>query len=100
MDEGQDVQERPLTAILVETLDGELGKFNLVEIAELGNTDNVTVTQLTETTLFILYGPEVSYNRVKLLLSDAASYLIKADVNIEKQLLSKFSKRYMFGPRP
>ena len=49
----------------------------LIEVVELEKTGNSTDTQLIITTLRKLYGSDIQYDKVRLLISDAATYVIR-----------------------
>ena len=89
VDETIDSKSRSIIAIIAKTL-CETG-FNipyLIEVAELEKTDNSTVTQLIITTLAKLYGSDIQYDQLRLLVSDAAAYMIK----VGKKLKNSFTQ--------
>ena len=79
LDETTDSMGRPMCAVLAGPLDGEfLGRPFLIDLIDLGSTNNQTVQQCVNTALFKLLGDELNYDKVRLFLMDGAAYCIKA----------------------
>ena len=77
VDESTDVQGRAIAGVLIGVLDGTNRKPYLVEVAELERTDSVLIGQLVNNTLANLFNV-IPYDKFKLFISDAASYMILA----------------------
>jgi len=68
-----------MTAILAGSLDGEtLARPFLIHVLDVVNNNNVTLQQAIVKALNGVLGEELDYNKVKLLVTDAASYCVKA----------------------
>ena len=83
VDESQDVQGRSIAAVLIGKSNAELSKPPLVDLQELEKTDNVFVTRLINTKLSKIYGAEIPYERVRILMSVAAAYLRRVGNNMK-----------------
>eukprot|EP00095_Tigriopus_kingsejongensis_P000833 maker-scaffold63_size435493-snap-gene-3.26 protein:Tk00833 transcript:maker-scaffold63_size435493-snap-gene-3.26-mRNA-1 annotation:"PREDICTED: uncharacterized protein LOC100897935" len=78
-DKTTDKQGRSMTAILAGPLDGEsLGRPFLILVVDVVHNNNVTLQQVVMKALHGLFGEDLDYNRVKLLLTNAAAYCLKA----------------------
>ena len=75
VNESTDDQGRAIAGVLIGVLDGTNRKPCLVEVAELERTDNLLIGQLVNNTLAILFNV-IPYNKFKLFISVAASYMI------------------------
>ena len=79
MDESTDSVGRPICIVLAGPLDGEyLGRPYLIDLINLGSTNNRTVQQCVNSALFKLFGAELDYEKINLFVTDAAPYCVKA----------------------
>eukprot|EP00095_Tigriopus_kingsejongensis_P008118 snap_masked-scaffold184_size276635-processed-gene-1.15 protein:Tk08118 transcript:snap_masked-scaffold184_size276635-processed-gene-1.15-mRNA-1 annotation:"PREDICTED: uncharacterized protein LOC100902024" len=79
VDETTDSLGRSMTAILAAPLDGDyLDRPYLIHVVDIVSANNVTLQQAVVKALHKLFGDEIDYDKVKLLLTDAAAYCIKA----------------------
>lgn len=83
VDETTDVKQRYVLNVLVGVLDGNPCKSMLLYSDELMATNNSTVTQAIINACSILWPNGINYERVLLLLSDQAAYMLKAGQNLK-----------------
>lgn len=90
VDESADSKNRPVVSILVGSLNGEKPISFLLDIVYLdGSTDSVKIYQTINESLKILWPEMFYYDRVRLLTSDQASYMLKAGRQMKKNVFPK-----------
>ena len=83
IDESTDVEQRYILNILIGKLNGKRSKPYLVYSKELHEVNNITVCQAINDCCRIVYPSEIKYNRLKLVVSDQAAYMVKAVRNLK-----------------
>lgn len=86
IDETTDVCDRQVLHILVGKLDGRTNKPMLLKSTNLDKTNGTTVAQAFINSMDILWPNEKYYNRVLLVVTDAATYMISAFNNLKSYL--------------
>ena len=85
MDETTDSLGRPICVVLAGPLDGDfLGRPYLIDLVNLGTTNNITVQQCINSGLFKLLGEDLEYEKVRLFLTDGAAYCVKAGKGLKE----------------
>lgn len=70
---------RPMCMVLAGPLDGDfLDRPYLIDLVNLGAANNQTVQQSVNSALFKVLGGKLSYERIRLFLTDGAAYCVKA----------------------
>ena len=83
VDETTDVRGKAVAAVLIGILgDDELSKPQLFNVVELERTNATTITQIVNTTFMEINGCE-KYEKLRLFMTDAASYMIKAGSDLK-----------------
>jgi len=81
------INGRKIYSIIVGRLDGEPSKPFLLDIMEISeNPNNINAAQSLTDALQILWPERLFYERVRLLLTDQASYMVKAGENLRQGL--------------
>lgn len=85
VDETTDSKGRYIAALIVGALNGDKPSYGyLVSLKELPQTNNKTISRFVNDSLINLFLPDkVPVNRVLLMLSDAAPYMVKAANNLQ-----------------
>lgn len=83
VDETTDIKQRYVLNVLVGVLDGNPTKSMLISSQELEATNNATVTQAIVNACTILWPDGIRFEKVFLLLSDQAAYMMKAGENLK-----------------
>ena len=79
VDETTDRQGRAMTAILAGPLDGQSVECPyMIELTDIITANNSTLQQAVIKALHKLFGDDLDYNKIRLLLTDGAPYCIKA----------------------
>lgn len=79
IDETSDATGRAMCVVLAGPLDGEyLGHPFMIDLVNLGATNNKTVQQCVNSALLRLLGDDLDYNNIKLFVTDGAAYCVKA----------------------
>lgn len=78
VDETTDFKQRYVFNVLVGTLNGEVSRSMLIAVRYLEETNSETVTQAILDVLTIIWPDKLYYERIWLLISDQAPYMIKA----------------------
>lgn len=79
IDETTDASGRAMCIVLAGPLDGEfLKRPFMIDLVNLGDTNNRTVQQCVNSALLRLLGDDLDYNSIKLFLTDGAAYCVKA----------------------
>ena len=85
VDETTDRLGRAMTAILAGPLDGEfLGRPFLIDLVDVGSTNNKTIQQAIVAALTKLFGSDLDYGKVRLLVTDGAAYCLKAGSGLKE----------------
>ena len=85
MDEVTDSLGRPMCVVLAGPLDGDfLERPYLIDMVNLGTTNNLTVQQCINSALFKLLGGDLDYEKVRLFLTDGATYCVKAGKGLKE----------------
>lgn len=78
VDESTDYQQRPMVSVLVGVLNGRDQKSYLLNLVKLdGRVDHSAICHVINESLLILWPSGIKYDRVKLLISDQAAYMLK-----------------------
>jgi len=83
IDETTDKQQRYVFNALVGILNGEKSKPMLVAVRYLDVTNNVTVSQTVNDVCLLIWNGNIYYDRLKLIISDQATYMLKAVSNLK-----------------
>lgn len=84
VDETKDVCGRAVCVILVGILDGKTNsKPFLLDVIDIQKTNNKTVTQFIVNALAKLYDGEIAYDRLRLFVTDGASYMLKSGRDVK-----------------
>ncbi len=76
---------RPMCIVLVGPLDSTyLERPYLIDVVNLGATNNCTVQQCLNSSLFQLLGGDLDYDKVLLFLADGAAYFVKAGKGLKE----------------
>lgn len=90
VDESSDFQQRPLVSIMIGALDGRASKSFLFDLVRLDKAANgVQIIQLVSKSLLKLWENDIHYDRVRLLVSDQASYMLTAGRDMKASLYPK-----------
>lgn len=83
-DETTDATGRAMCALLAGPLDGSfLARPFLIDLADIGRSNNLTLQQFVTSGLFKLFGDDFDYNQVHLFLTDGAPYCLKAGLGLK-----------------
>eukprot|EP00095_Tigriopus_kingsejongensis_P011599 maker-scaffold325_size206031-snap-gene-0.16 protein:Tk11599 transcript:maker-scaffold325_size206031-snap-gene-0.16-mRNA-1 annotation:"PREDICTED: uncharacterized protein LOC100902024" len=75
MDESMDIMGRPICVVFPDLLDGDfLERPYLIDMVNLGTTNNLTVQKCINSALFKLFGGDLDYNKVWMFLTDVFYY--------------------------
>ena len=87
--DGSVISGRRFYSVIVGRLDGTTTVPMLLDIRQISeNVNNINATQTVVEALKILWPDEVLYSNVRLLLTDQASYMIRAGNNLRQGLFS------------
>ncbi len=76
---------RPVCIVLAGPLDSTyLERPYLIDVVNLGATNNRTVQQCINSSLFQLFGGNLVYDKVLLFLTDGAAYCVKAGKGLKE----------------
>lgn len=84
VDETTDACKRSVLNILVGAFDGTPSKSMLLKTMFLDKTNNTTIQQGVHKAFSALYGSELPFEKLWLLLSDQASYMVKAGKGLKQ----------------
>ncbi len=85
MDDTTDSLGRPMCIVLAGPLDGDfLERPYLIDMANLGTTNNLTVEECINSALFKVFGVDLNYEMVRLFLTDGASCCVKASKGLKE----------------
>lgn len=83
VDEATDICGRAILNILVGALNGKPQKPKLLSSNVLEKTNNFTVSQCFQNSLLLLWNGEIKYEKVYLVVTDAASYMTLSFKNLK-----------------
>lgn len=84
VDETTDSVGRYIANLIIGILDGNPSSNYLVAVSQLEQTNNVTVARFVNDSLTRLYLPDpVPHDHILMMVSDAASYMLKAGQNLK-----------------
>jgi hypothetical protein len=83
VDETTDKKNRYVVNVLVGSLNGEKSKPMLIMTTFIDQTNKKTISQCIMDSLGIIWPKSIHYDRVCLIISDQASYMIKAMKNLK-----------------
>lgn len=79
VDESTDSSERPVVSIIVGILNGSKPRSFLLDLVHLESSpDSTLICRAINDSLRVLWPEKLHYNRVRLLVSDQAAYMLKA----------------------
>ena len=78
VDESTDAEKRYIFNILIGKLNGEFHKPKLICSKSLEEVNSVSVCQIINDTMRIIWSDQIHYERLKLVVSDQAAYMVKA----------------------
>jgi len=79
IDETTDSLGRPICVVLAGPLDGQfLERPFLINLVNIDSTNNQTVQQCVNSSLFKLLGEKLNYKKIRLFVTDGVAYCIKA----------------------
>eukprot|EP00096_Caligus_rogercresseyi_P008862 TRINITY_DN287_c0_g1_i17.p1 TRINITY_DN287_c0_g1~~TRINITY_DN287_c0_g1_i17.p1 ORF type:complete len:283 (+),score=8.15 TRINITY_DN287_c0_g1_i17:39-887(+) len=85
LDETRDIKDRPMTAVLMGSLDGDNPtKPYLIDLLNVGSLNHLKVFNLVRKNVDHFLGPDYQASQLKLFISDGASYCVKAAGELKK----------------
>lgn len=89
-DESTDSRNRPVVSVLVGSLDGNKPISYLLDVVYLtGAANHIKMYQVINESLRKLWPSEIFYDRVRLLVSDQAKYMLKTGTKMKETLFPK-----------
>ena len=83
VDETTDVEGRMIGNVLVGCLDGKISRAYLIHCSEMERANHTSIGKLVNEAMQILYPTGVQFDRVLLMVTDAAAYMIKAGIGLQ-----------------
>lgn len=90
VDESTDSSDRPVVSVIVGNLNGLKPRSFLLDLVYLNSSPNSSlICQAINDALRILWPEKIHYDRVRLLVSDQAAYMLKASKLLQAGLFTK-----------